>query len=122
MAAEYGSVEFSGDDADGIRYNTAAIGFCGERGMGLSHWVQLSLTEGIGPILTARIVEAAGSAEAACAGGANFPQNIEGIGAAKSRQICEAMKRAGRLVEGELEKARAAGISGVCLEDEAYPA
>src|SRR5205814_9299597 len=34
--------------------------------MPLRHWLQLSLTEGIGPILISRLIDAAGSAEAAC--------------------------------------------------------
>jgi DNA processing protein len=89
--------------------------------MSLNHWLQLSLTEGIGPILTARIVEAAGSAEAACGAGADLLRNVDGIGAAKSRQICEAMKRAGQKVEAELEKAAKASVSAVCLEDDSYP-
>ena len=90
--------------------------------MALEHWVQLSLTEGIGPILTARIVQAAGSAEAACLASADLLRNVEGIGAAKGRQIFQSLKKAGESVEAEMEKARGMGISAVCLDDDAYPA
>ena len=44
--------------------------------MALQHWLQLSLTDGIGPILARRIIEATGSAEAANGGG--LVQNICG--------------------------------------------
>jgi DNA processing protein len=90
--------------------------------MALEHWVQLSLTEGIGPILTARIVAAAGSAEAACLATVDLLRRVEGIGAAKGRQIFQSLKKAGELVEKELEKAWGMGVSAVCLDDEALPA
>jgi DNA processing protein len=89
--------------------------------MALEHWVQLSLTEGIGPILTARIVEAAGSAEEACVASVDLLRNVEGIGVAKGRQIRDSLKRAGDLVDEELAKARGMGVSAVCLDDAGYP-
>jgi hypothetical protein len=41
--------------------------------MALEHWLQLSLTDGIGPILQSRLIEATGSAEAACGANASLP-------------------------------------------------
>ena len=38
--------------------------------MPLRHWLQLSLTRGLGPILTRRLIGLASSAEQACAAGA----------------------------------------------------
>jgi DNA processing protein len=78
--------------------------------MALSHWVQLALTEGIGPILTSRLVDATGGAEAACQANANLLRSVEGIGSAKSQQIVDALRRAATEVEAELERAQAAGF------------
>jgi DNA processing protein len=89
--------------------------------MALSHWVQLALTEGIGPILTSRLVDATGGAEAACQANANLLRSVEGIGSAKSQQIVDALRRAATEVEAELERAQAAGVSLICLEDDGYP-
>ncbi len=89
--------------------------------MPLSHWLRLTLTEGIGPILTSRLVTAAGSAEAACEANATLLRSIEGIGPSKSQQIFDSLRRAAKEVESELDRAKAAGVSLICLDDEAYP-
>jgi DNA processing protein len=89
--------------------------------MPLRHWLQLSLTEGIGPILTARLLEKAGSAEAACAADVGLLQNIEGIGLAKARKIRDALRRAEKDVDAELARAEAAGAKLLCRDDDAYP-
>jgi DNA processing protein len=89
--------------------------------MPVAHWLQLALTEGIGPILTSRLVAAAGSAEAACDANAHLLRSVEGIGPAKSQSISEALRRAAEEVDAELERAKAAGVSLICLDDEAYP-
>jgi DNA processing protein len=89
--------------------------------MPLRHWLQLALTEGIGPILTARLVDAAGSAENACAVNQKILREIDGIGPGKSQQIFDALRRAAGLVDEELGRAAAANVSMTCLEDEAYP-
>jgi DNA processing protein len=89
--------------------------------MALLHWLQLALTEGIGPILTSRLVSAAGSAQAACAADRQLLRNIDGIGPAKSQQIYDSLRRAADLANGELERAAAANVTIMCLEDDAYP-
>jgi DNA processing protein len=89
--------------------------------MALSHWLQLALTEGIGPILTSRLVSAAGSAQAACAADRQMLRNIDGIGPAKSQQIYDALRRAAELADGEMERAKSAGVTIISLEDDAYP-
>jgi DNA processing protein len=89
--------------------------------MPLPHWLQLALTEGIGPILTSRLISAAGTAEAACAADVRLLRDIEGIGPAKSQQIFDALRRAADLVDGELTGAAAANVSIICLEDDSYP-
>lgn len=89
--------------------------------MALHHWLQLSLTEGIGPILTRRLIDAAGSAAAACAADVDLLNNVEGIGLSKSRKIATALRAAAGEVDRELERAAARAIAILCPEDEAYP-
>jgi DNA processing protein len=88
----------------------------------LRHWLQLALTEGIGPVLTARIIEAAGSAEAACESDESLLQRVDGIGAGKSAPIVQALRRARDEVDAELARASKSGATIVCREDDAYPA
>lgn len=90
--------------------------------MALEHWLQLSLTQGVGPILQSRLIEACGSAEAAC--GANLAKlrSIEGIGGAKSQKISDSLKESARLVDEELFKAHAQNITLICRDDAEYPA
>lgn len=89
--------------------------------MALRHWLQLSLTAGIGPILAGRIVHAAGGAEAACAADVHLLNNVEGIGLAKSRLIATALRQAEREVDRELQLAESQKFSIVCPDDESYP-
>ena len=89
--------------------------------VGLRHWLQLSLTEGIGPILVQRIVTAAGDAVHACAVDAEFLRQVEGIGPDKSRAIARSLKEAATLVDQELERCASAGVSLVCPDDALYP-
>ncbi|HEY3789903.1 MAG TPA: DNA-processing protein DprA [Urbifossiella sp.] len=89
--------------------------------MAVVHWVQLALTEGIGPILTARLIAAAGGAEQACEAGVNLLRNIEGIGLAKAQAISESLRRAASDAEAELARATAAGVSIISQDDAAYP-
>lgn len=90
--------------------------------MGLRHWLQLSLTEGIGPILIRRIVDAAGGAEAACAADVDLLNNVEGIGLAKSRLIARSLREAATLVDKELERTAKHNVELICPEDPRYPA
>jgi DNA processing protein len=89
--------------------------------MATRHWVQLALTKGIGPILTARIIEVAGSAQLACDAGPMLLREIAGIGAAKATQVFQALRDAGKEVDAELDRAAAAGVTLLCLEDAKYP-
>src|SRR5438552_919704 len=89
--------------------------------MALRYWLQLALTEGIGPVLQTRLIEACGGVEAAC--GANISQlrNIEGIGAAKSQQIHDALKESAKQVDEENDKAQGLAVSLICRDDPSYP-
>ncbi len=89
--------------------------------MPLRHWLQLSLTDGIGPILSRRLIGAAGGVEAACAAPTNLLQMIEGVGTAKAGKIAAALRAAGALVDPELERAAAQGVTVLCPDDETYP-
>jgi len=89
--------------------------------MALRHWLQLALTAGIGPILSRRIIEAGGSAEAACSANASLLNNVEGIGLAKSRKIVAALGVAAGEVDAELARAAAAKVSILCPDDSQYP-
>ena len=89
--------------------------------MPLRDWLQLSLCEGIGPILTARIVEAAGDAQTACAASVSLLRNVEGIGAAKADQIARSLRAAGAAVDAELERASLAGAAIIARDDDSYP-
>jgi DNA processing protein len=90
--------------------------------MALEHWLQLALTDGIGPVLQQRLIEACGDVASACRANANALRAIEGIGSSKSAKIHEALKRSADLVHGEIVKARDAGVQLICLDDETYPA
>jgi len=76
--------------------------------MSLKHWLILSLTENIGPILARRLIESAGSVAAACDANANVLRQIEGIGTSKSTTIAESLREAANLVDAELDRAAAA--------------
>jgi DNA processing protein len=87
----------------------------------LQYWLQLSLTDGIGPILARRVIDAAGNAAAACAANAALLRDVEGIGTAKAAKVAAELREAAPAAEGELATATRMGIRLVCPEDEAYP-
>lgn len=89
--------------------------------MGLRHWLQLSLTSGIGPITTRRIVDAAGGAEPACSADVALLNTVDGIGPAKSRSIASALRESAAEVDRELERAASRGFSLICPDDDSYP-
>jgi DNA processing protein len=90
--------------------------------MSLNDWLQLSLTDGIGPILTSRIVATTGSAKAAANADRRLLQTVEGIGSAKSTAIADALRRARDEVDAELQRCAAADVSIISFDDPLYPA
>src|ERR1700729_3329305 len=90
--------------------------------MSLQHWLQLSLTTGLGPILQTRLIESCGSAESACNASQSKVRSIEGIGASKSQKIFDALKESARSVGEELSKAHAKNVKLICRDDVEYPA
>ena len=87
----------------------------------LAHWLQLSLTNGLGPVLIRRLVEMAGSAEAACAVTGSDLRRVEGIGQAKSRAIHESLQQCTQDAEQQLERAKELGVRIISWEDDEYP-
>ncbi|HYO08726.1 MAG TPA: DNA-processing protein DprA [Tepidisphaeraceae bacterium] len=87
--------------------------------MALEHWLRLSLTDGIGPILIRRIVDAAGGAEPACAASAAMLQRVDGIGSSKAAAIAASMRAA--KVDEALERCAKLGVAILCPDDDAYP-
>ena len=90
--------------------------------MGLRHWLQLALTEGIGPVLQTRMIDACGSVENACDASISQLRKIDGIGASKSQQIFDALKESEKQVDDEIAKAHALGVGLISRDDESYPA
>jgi DNA processing protein len=90
--------------------------------MSLRHWLQLALTEGIGPILTQRLIDATMGVDAACDASPKLLRQVEGIGGAKAQQIFDALKRAGEAVDSELERAAAQHVTIISRDDDLYPA
>jgi DNA processing protein len=89
--------------------------------MPLKHWLQLALTDGIGPILSRRLIDACGSADVACNASAETLAAIDGIGRAKAAKIQSALRQADGGVDREIERCRASGIMLLCPDDESYP-
>jgi len=87
-------------------------------GRDMRWWLQLSLTDGIGPILIRRIVDAAGGAEPACAASVSLLKEVEGIGAAKAAKIHQSLRAAGAAVERELAAAATLGVSIIAQDDD----
>ena len=85
------------------------------------HWLQLSLAAGLGPVLIRRLVERAGSAEAACAMKANDLREIEGIGSAKSSSIAQSLRVAADDVPEQLDAAQRLGASVLTPDSPEYP-
>src|SRR3954468_10496277 len=89
--------------------------------MPLIHYLQLALTDGVGPITLKRMVEALGPADSVCRASLAQLRTVEGIGTAKAEKIHGSIGRARAAAEAELAKAAAMGLEIVCPEDVAYP-
>jgi DNA processing protein len=83
-------------------------------------WLTLSMTQNIGPILARRLIEATGSAAAACNANANVLRQIEGIGANKSTTIAASLQESAKGVDAEMQRAAAVGAHIICPEDDTY--
>ena len=89
--------------------------------MGRDAYLHLSLTDGLGPVLTRRLIEHAGSPEEAVALTARELQQVEGIGVAKANAIASALRSTSGDVAVQLSKAQELGVRIICPEDEDWP-
>lgn len=89
--------------------------------MGLIHYLQLSFTQGIGPITLARLIESLGSSEKVANASLADLQSVEGIGSTKAPKIHNALRAAKDLAQAELAKAAELGIRIICPDDAIYP-
>src|SRR5437899_1000019 len=89
--------------------------------MPLIHYLQLALTDGLGPITIGRLIEAFGSAEDAVAASTNDLRNVEGIGAAKAQKIQSSLRASAAAAETEMAKAKSLGLQLLCPQDSTYP-
>ena len=91
--------------------------------MSLLGWLTLSLTDGLGPVLSGRLVEAIGNVDAAMTATPAMLRGIEGIGQTKASTIAASLGAARDEAKRELDRVAAAdGVRLVCLDDEDYPA
>ena len=88
----------------------------------IHHWLQLSLTDGIGPILGRRLIDAAGSAEAATQLTRRELAQIEGIGLAKAQSIADSLKSAESDAILQQSKANDLGAKLISPDDDSWPA
>ena len=89
--------------------------------MSLKAWLNLSLTEGLGPILSRRLVDAFGNVDDAAKANANQLRAIEGIGAAKSSSIATSLIKARDEATKELDRAAEKHVEILCIDDARYP-
>lgn len=89
--------------------------------MSLLAWLTLSLTDGLGPILSRRLVDAFGNADDAVKATAAQLRAIEGIGSGKSSTIAASLGKARDEAQRELERASTKSIEIICIEDDRYP-
>ena len=89
--------------------------------MGAEHWLQLALTDGIGPVTLKRLLEVAGSPQAACNASLAMLRSIDGIGPTKSQQIYRGLAEAAAEAPHQIELAEQLQVSVVAFDDPLYP-
>jgi DNA processing protein len=89
--------------------------------MPLLHYLQLSLTAGIGPILIRRLIDSQGSADKACRASIAQLRAVEGIGSTKAEKIFTSLKEALPAAQAELRKATELNVQILCPDDQTYP-
>jgi DNA processing protein len=89
--------------------------------MPLIHWLQLAMTNGIGPILLRRLIDASGNVEAACAADTSLLASIDGISRSKASLIHKSLRLAADDAKAELDRASAKSVTLICPDDATYP-
>ncbi|MEX2672391.1 MAG: DNA-processing protein DprA [Phycisphaeraceae bacterium] len=82
--------------------------------------LKLNLVNGLGPILTQRLEESLGSAEAICDASVQQLSGVQGIGRKKAEMIRRSLDETD--VDRELALIAEFGVNVVSIHDEAYPA
>src|SRR5262245_54573475 len=77
------------------------------------------MTDGLGPILIGRLIESAGSAEAACDANVTV---LRSIGAPKANEIHKSLRAAAGLVADEMTRCESLGARLICRDDDEFPA
>jgi DNA processing protein len=90
--------------------------------MSLLAWLTLSLTNGLGPVLSRRLVDAFGNADDAARATAAQLNVIDGIGSVKASSIAASLSKARDEAQRELDRAAAMNVELVCIDDDRYPA
>lgn len=90
--------------------------------MSVLSWLTLALTDGLGPVLTRRLVDRVGSAEQAVEVSQTTLRSIEGIGNGKAYSIHQHLAAAKDAARQELDRATAINVRILGLDDSDYPA
>jgi DNA processing protein len=90
--------------------------------MSLQSWLTLSLTNGLGPVLTRRLIDRVGSIDAVLDVSQTTLRSIEGIGNGKAFSIHQSLIAAKEEAKKELGRAAAANVRIVSADDDEYPA
>ncbi len=83
--------------------------------------LRLALTPGLGPTLSARLIDLAGSPEAACMANTSTLQRVRGIASAKARTIAEGLRKAIELADEQIELAQSQDVRIIAQGEPAYP-
>ncbi len=83
-------------------------------------WLALSRTPSLGPVRVRRLVQAAGSAEAACEG-ENFG-TVKGISATRAKELVAAIKQSRREAARLIDRSESLGLRVVSPDDSDWPA
>jgi DNA processing protein len=90
--------------------------------VGLLDWLTLSLADGIGPVLTRRLIDRVnGDVAVAAAADAALLRTVAGIGPGKAAAIARGLADARRAAPREVDRAAKLGVAIVCFDDDAYP-
>ncbi len=89
--------------------------------MAVLDWLTLSFARGLGPVLIGRLVEALGSAEAACAATAGDLLALDGIGQGRAKALPAAIRKAKDEATRELDDCAALGVRVLCPDDDDWP-
>src|SRR3954454_3267613 len=89
--------------------------------MPLIHFLQLALTDAVGPITLKRMIETLGPADSVCRASLAQLRTVEGIGTTKAEKIHASLGKARGAAAMELAKAQHLGLRIICPDDDVYP-